>query len=231
MRTEKVVELRELFSLLKIIIIKYCEYEKWYERHSAELLRHQNLALMSSVNDLKTMVMNVQTTADDERKRAEEERVRAEEERKRAEEERVRAEERNRRLTLQIETNIATLQNVIAPRVVPVPINPGKRHRLGLYSTTEPHKWYLMRRQIEGWREAERRLERRGMQMVRFWEDVPHAVDVGNTLKQRCRHLKWYARGNTLETPKNYDVESAIDLLIREENDAHNLARDNEHVL
>lgn len=206
MRTPKVVELRELFSLMKMIVVKYWEYEKHYEKNSAELLRQQNNQLIGSVNKLKSLVLTVKQDGDERERRAEEERRRAEEERRRAEErerhaeeERERAEERSRRFCSQIENTVERLRRDIAPNVVPPPINPAKKYRLGLYRTAVNGEWYLMRRQREAWRDAERRLYNRSMVRARIWEDVSHAIDVGNSLKRRCRHLTWYARGNIME--------------------------------
>lgn len=74
MHTPKIVELHELFSLMKMIIVKYCEDENYYEKNSAELLRQQNNQLLGSVSELKSLVLNVKNNADEERQRAEEER-------------------------------------------------------------------------------------------------------------------------------------------------------------
>ena len=238
MRTEKVRELRELFSLMKMIVVKYCEYEKFYEKHSAELLRQQNYQLIGSVNELKSLVLTVKEDGDERERRAEEERRKAEEERTRAEERERRAEERSRRLSTQIENNIKRLRRDIAPNVVPAPINPSKVHRLGLYRTALDGEWYLMRRQREAWRDAERRLYNRSMIQVRVWDNVSHAVDVGNTLKRRCRRLTWYARGNIIRVPEEHRAEireetivGMIETILTEENAAHRLANDNANVL
>lgn len=92
MRTAKVVELRRLFSKMKTVFVKYCEYERLYERHQSQLLMSQNNFLVRSVEDLKSLVVTVKSNADEERARAEEERVRAEEERVKSEMERFNAE-------------------------------------------------------------------------------------------------------------------------------------------
>jgi len=238
MRTEKVRELRELFSLMKMIIVKYCEYEKFYEKHSAELLRRQNNQLMGSVNELKSLVLTVKLDGDERERKAEEERRKAEEERQKAEDERQRAEERSRRLSSQIETNIVSLRTIIAPNVVPPPINRLKVHRLGLYRTALDGEWYLMRRQLEAWRDAERRLYNRLMTRVRVWDSVSHAIDIGNTLKRTCRRLTWYARGNILRVPAEHredireeTIVEMIENILMRENAAHRLANENENVL
>lgn len=196
MRTSKVIELRELFSLMKFIIIKYCKYEKYYERHSAELLKLQNNQLTYSIEELKSLVLAVKGQVDEERQRAEERERRAENERLRAEERERLAEERSQRLSAQIEKNIDTLRNNIAPNIVPQPINDSKRRNLGKYfflfinhikiiylkfsglyrTSNNRSKWYLMRRREEGWRGVERKLQKRGMRLIRKWTDVPHAV-------------------------------------------------------
>nr|WIE95413.1 hypothetical protein [Microctonus hyperodae filamentous virus] len=109
MRTERIMELRHLFSLTKFIVTKYCEYERYHEKHMGELLKHQNTALTQSVQELKSLVMTVkeqgnerEAKAQEERRRAEEREARAEEERRRAEEREARAEERSARLSTQI---------------------------------------------------------------------------------------------------------------------------------
>lgn len=96
MRTDKVVELRRLFSKMKTVFVKYCEYEKMYERHQSQMLYSQNNFLVKSVEDLKSLVVIVKSNADEERARAEEEQIKAEERERKAEEERRRAEERER---------------------------------------------------------------------------------------------------------------------------------------
>lgn len=104
---------------------------------------------------------------------------------------------------------------------------------LGLYKTSVDGEWYLMRRQQEGWREAERRLLKRNMQLLEKWENVPHAIDIGNLIKKHYRQFSWYARGNTLRT-NDCELDNADEHLtniiadiISKENEAHQLAAEN----
>lgn len=96
-----------------------------------------------------------------------------------------------------------------------------------------------MRRAIETWRDAERRLiNQRSMTRVRIWDSVSHAIDVGNTLKRTCRRLTWYARGNIIRVPEehreNIREETIIEMIhniLTRENAAHLLANDNANIL
>lgn len=254
MRTPKVRELRKLFSILKTIAIKQHEYEKLYERFQAQMLVSQNNILLHSVHELKSMVTIVQTSADEERQKAAAERQRAEYERqsaeireqladeerqkaemreRRAEEERQRAEQRSRLLTEQMKRNVTILTNVIAPNMAPEPIGKHKIRQLGLYKTAVDNEWYLMRRQQEGWRDAERKLFKRNMTFVKKWDNVPHAIDIGNSVKKHYRQFNWYACGNYLRTNHfigenaNQCVAQIISEIINGTNEAHNLAYEN----
>lgn len=152
MRTEKVVELRRLFSKMKHIFVKFCEYERLYEKHQSQIMNSQNSILLKSVEELKSLVVTVKSTADEERVKAEEERlkaeqerikaeereqksererVKAEEERVKAEEERSRAEQRSIALMEQMKRNVTILNTVIAPRMAPLPIGRNKIRILG----------------------------------------------------------------------------------------------------
>lgn len=167
--------------------------------------------------DERRLAVQRECAAYEERRKAEEERRKAEEERHKADQERRKAEEReynavvrNQILTSQINTNILTLRKEIALRVVPRPINHRKRHRLSLYKSTEPNQQYISCCQMEGWHDAHRRLIKKHFILHQTWDDISHAIDIGNTLKRQCRNLKWNARGNILETPRDYDVKQAI---------------------
>lgn len=241
MQTKKASELRHLFSLMKMIVLKYREYEQWFERYSAEGIRQRNSVLLASLNDLTNLIHSVKQQVAEERQRADERERKAEEERQRAEErerkaegERKLAEERNKQLTSQIEINVQKLRNDIAPHVAPHPINFAKCHRVGLFRLPLHGEWYLMRRQREAWNDGERRLVKRKMILVGLWENVPHAVDLGNSLKQRCRGLSWYANGNILRVQEDQLNSSTEDVIIglindivNQENMALVLANDN----
>lgn len=258
MRTPKVVELRHLFSILKNIMVKQCEYEKLYDRYQAAMLMSQNNILLSSVNELKSLVVTVKTTADEERKlafereyRAEQERQKAEDERQKAEDERQRAENerqlafererlaerRSNILSQQMQRNVSILNSVIAPRIAPLPIGKHKTRGLGLYKTSIKGEFYMMRRQQEGWREAERKLFARNMTWVWTWDNVPHAVDIGNLIKRHYRQYDWFTQGNFLRAKQLENLEKVDDEIVQiisniltRENEATILANENINV-
>lgn len=91
-----------------------------------------------------------------------------------------------------------------------------------------------MRRQQEGWHEAERRLRRKNMRLIAKWKYVSHAVDIGNLVKQHYRQFSWHARGNLLRTneasTENNHVKQIITDIINKENEAHHLAEENKSV-
>lgn len=232
MRTSKVAELRQLFSLLKNILVKQCEYETLYGRH----IQSQNNVLLRSVDELKSLVVTVKTSAEEERQRAEERERSAHRERQCAEEERRRAEERNKSMKQQMKRNESVLTNIIAPRMAPLPIGKNKTRKLGLYKTSVCGEWYLMRRQQEGWREAERKLFTRNMVAVQTWDNVPHAVDIGNLVKKHYRQFNWFARGNHIRSAEmgslpnaNEEIVKIITECVNKENEAHYLARENKY--
>lgn len=81
-----------------------------------------------------------------------------------------------------------------------------------------------MRRQKEGWREAECRLNRKNMFLIRRWENVSHAIDIGNLIKQHHRQFSWNARKNILRTNeitmKDDHVKQIITDIINRESQA-----------
>lgn len=106
----------------------------------------------------------------------------------------------------------------------------------GLYATLVPNEWYIMRRQEEGWLDADRKLTtRRGMRLLRKWNDVSHAIDIGNSIKHHYRTVfSWYARGNFIRAKENTTDETIVDIIeniLCRENDAHSLATMNENYL
>lgn len=61
--------------------------------------------------------------------------------------------------------------------------------------------WYLARRQKKGVKQAELYLQRRYKrfpQLVKMWEGVSHAVDIGNSVKNEFERRKWLVKGNWL---------------------------------
>lgn len=54
MRTLKIAEVRELFTLMKCITAKYCEYEKLFEEHKNKLLLVQNSKMMATMQEMNT---------------------------------------------------------------------------------------------------------------------------------------------------------------------------------
>lgn len=264
MRSRKAQEIRELYSFLKHISIQYTKYEKYYEEHRNELISHQNNQLTQSVYELKDLVLRVKDTADKEIERAEIERKRAEEERKQAEEERKRAEDRyveeqkerakaEKRhcevsdklngITKRIRSEVVDrLRNDIAPMVSPAPINPNKERCLGLINITPTCEWYIVRRQRESFNKAVAAILRKYPQalLIKEWHGVPHAVDIGNSLKLRLRNIKWMARGNTLRvddkdnemsiTYSNEDLIRSIEDILRD-NAAMELSRHAQEII
>lgn len=96
-----------------------------------------------------------------------------------------------------------------------------------------------MRRQVEGWDNGERELERRGMRLLKKWTNVAHAVDVGNEIKRHYREeLSLYAKDNYIKVSEtaedlfnDEDVEEIVTSIVEQENDAHKLASEIEENL
>lgn len=153
----------------------------------------------------------------------------------RAEEREQRAVERNTILTNQIKRNVTILNTIIAPRMAPLTKKINKRRQIGLYKTQVDGEWYLMRRQQEGWKEAEQMLLLRNMRLVKRWDNVSHAVDIGNVIKERYRQFDWFAVGNylrvrdtsTREEETDESLSEIITGIINEDNEANLLANEN----
>lgn len=97
-----------------------------------------------------------------------------------------------------------------------------------------------MRRQSEGWNEAEKKLKSRGMRLLGKWTKLAHAVDIGNEIKKYSRNkLSYYARGNTISLAKGrhpsverVSHEQMVDIIeniINDTNVAYQLADENEN--
>lgn len=87
MRTRKVYELHMLFSLMKMIVVKYCEYEKYFAKHHAHILACQNSTMLSTMHEMKRVILSERQNAADEMKRLEQEYYATAEEKKRLEHE------------------------------------------------------------------------------------------------------------------------------------------------
>lgn len=98
----------------------------------------------------------------------------------------------------QLSRAVDILKGDMALDVMPLP-NLGETHTLGLYRTKNHNEWYLMKRQLGSWDEAEKKLLARNMVFVHKWVNVSHAVGVGNIIKLVCRDsLFWKACSNTI---------------------------------
>lgn len=124
------------------------------------------------------------------------------------------ANERCQRYTTQLENSIEALKG-IALNLVPPPINASKHHRFGLFKTLKDGEYYIMRRQLEKWAVTEYDLvQNRGMTLLKFWDNVSHAVALGNTVKKYLRQRSFYARDNTIRIPEEYQQEVGDDELV-----------------
>lgn len=73
-----------------------------------------------------------------------------------------------------------------------------------------------MRRQSEGWNDAEKKLKNRGMRLLKKWEKVAHAVDIGNNIKKMSRNkLSYYGRGNLISSFK--EIKKPVKLISNDE--------------
>lgn len=304
MRTPKAAELRTLFSIMKLLLVKYSEYEKVYALRLAELsdMRANQVIekldnVAASLEYARNEIAAGEAKAAQERraieeKAAQERRIlaqKAAEERheiaqkaleiehnatrerhefaqkalemkEKATRERLEIEARAAQkledemrkreifeevaitklatIQTQLQRNVFILENTIAPSVTPQPIHPSKERILGLYKTESPGEWYLMRRQKEGWKEAERKLFKRKMTFLHRWDNVSHAVDVGNMIKKHFRkHLSWDARGNKIKPKVGHAhmddefIVATIESILRRENSAYELAKENRNCL
>lgn len=221
MRTKKAIEIRELFSIIKHVFLKYTEYERNYELRLKELwnyeyhkISEQNNQIMCRINEFKNALTLEREKFSAERKFTLERARRAEEARQRAETECRSALRREanvqhshqalQRMVTHMEEKIVYTKSVlvhnVAPLLSPKPINNKKIRSLGLYRI-DLSSWYMIRRQEESYRDGERNLLEKypGTILVRKWTNVPHAIDVANTLKTKFKTIK-SIRGNILKS-------------------------------
>lgn len=133
MRTDKCMEIRQLFSIIKYIMTKYCEYEKYHSHHLAELLTTQNQTLLTAVKDFRSSYEEERKRAEEERKRAEDARLFAAEAERRHEDERRLAAARHSQLSNQLQKNTKILRKDIGPNLSPLPISKNKCRNLGKF--------------------------------------------------------------------------------------------------
>ena len=63
MKTSRVYELHILFSLMKMIVLKYCEYEKYFAKYHAHILACQNSTMLSTMHEMKRVILSERQTA------------------------------------------------------------------------------------------------------------------------------------------------------------------------
>lgn len=185
MRSPKAREIRELYSYLKYISTQYTRYEKYYEEHSKEILMGQNKQLMKTIDKY-------------------EQRAEASE---KLQEKMSNKLDRLENKIDDFKTNINTsvvdpLRDNVSPLVAPEPINAKKERCLALINTKPGYEWYIVRRQRESFNSAIgkilKKYDKERPTVVKRWYKISHSVDVGNSLKNRLRNLRWLARGNIL---------------------------------
>lgn len=264
-KAQEIRKLYSILKHISTQYTKYEKYFEEHRNELILLQNNQLTNSVNELKDLVLQVKDTADKeverAEEERRRAEEERQLAEkryeeeqEERRRAEkrckeeqEERKRAEKRHFEVTDKL--NVITkrirsevvdrLRNEIAPRVSPAPINANKQRCLGLINIVPRQEWYIIRRQRESFNKAITVVLRKHLQakLIREWQGVPHAVDIGNSLKLRLRNIKWMARGNILrmdksaaETYSDNDMIAAIENILRD-NAALKLSNHTEEII
>lgn len=214
MRSRKAQEIRELFTYLKHISTQYIKYEKYYKEYQNQLIRGENsqlvkynIELVQSVNELKDLVLQVKDNA---AKDAEAAKERAEIKEKLAEKNKNEMSNKLDIMTNKIDdirTNVSVkvvdrLRQEVSPLVAPEPVNSNKERCLALINTVPGYEWYIVRRQRETFNRAIgkilKKYDKERPTVVKRWYKISHSVDVGNSLKNRLRNLRWLARGNIL---------------------------------
>lgn len=111
--------------------------------------------------------------------------------------------------------NMRKIINEYLEKVPQVPIpNKKKTRRVGLYKIG-PDKWYLIRRQIDNYKDGERKLYKRipETEFIKRWENVPATMDIGNVLQQQYR-VKWDGRCSiitrSLHSPIEYNLTDEL---------------------
>lgn len=184
-RTDKISELRELFSTLKEIMVKYCHYEIWYESQAD--LREKTL--FAKIDELKQLLLEQRQPTPSSR-----------------DSETAVEPSAEKQITVKQQCDeyadkvSAMLRSIGSERERDRDRERRDQQRLGLFRTSnqDAPEWYVARRQTDSWRETECKLERRGMRLVRYWDDVPRSVDIGSILKRRVKQLSWYPRHRLL---------------------------------
>lgn len=204
MRSPKAREIREIYADLKNISIIYTLYEKYYAEYRENLAVESNLQLVRSVDRLEGLM-----------ERAE----------KRDYEMCDKLDKMGNEMA-DIKTNLNAkvvdrLREEVSPLVAPESINTKKERCLALINTKPGYEWYIVRRQRETFNSAmDKVLEKYKKEkpsVVKRWYKISHSVDVGNSLKNRLRNLRWMARGNILSAiDRDAGPSYSNDVLIQE---------------
>jgi len=82
---------------------------------------------------------------------------------------------------------------------------------IAVYEMLYQSGFYIMCRQQRQWDDAERRLVRMGMRLIKRWSNVPGDVDV--SFKDRCRDMNWSIFGNMIHATATTNVPQSEDLV------------------
>lgn len=69
---------------------------------------------------------------------------------------------------------------------------------VGLFRTTKPNEWYIIRRQQCRWAQTLAKLQRNNMQFLHKWNLEQKNLDIGNHFLKYERYLYWNGRSNTI---------------------------------
>lgn len=174
MRTNKTRELCRLMVLVKTALIKQSEYEQLYLQYNASWRNYTDIQLEMCLDEIRKC--RQAKAALYHRKFITNERF-----------------QNHQRIKHQMQHQFLRSRKRQLDQRPPA---------LGLYRTNNAGEWYLMRRKMEYWNNAERKILKRGMEKIFCWFNTDHTTNVMASLCDRFDQYDWTIYGNYIRSPE-----------------------------
>lgn len=174
MRTNKARELCRLMVLIKTALIKQSEYEQLYLQYNASWRNYTDVQLEMCLDEIRKCRQAKATLYH--HKFITNERF-----------------QNHQRIKHQMQHQLLRSRKRQLDQRPPA---------LGLYRTNNAGEWYLMRRKMEYWNNAERKVLKRGMEKIFCWFNTDHTTNVMASLCDRFDQYDWTIYGNYIRSPE-----------------------------
>lgn len=172
MRTNKTRELCRLMVLMKSALIKQSEYEQLYSQYNASWRNYTDVQLEMCLDEIRKCRQAKAILYH--RKFITNERF-----------------QNHQRIKHQMQHQLLRSRKRQLDQRPPA---------LGLYRTNNAGEWYLMRRKMEYWNNAERKVLKRGMEKIFCWFNTDHTTNVMASLCNRFDQYDWTIYGNYIRS-------------------------------